>query len=244
MDSQEAKEILRAHRPGTSDSDEPEIQEALDLARRDPGLSLWLEQQTAIHEVLRGCFADIPVPPGLAGQIIGANRRRKRIRWRQSRVLAAVAAAAVLAGAIAFWPGTPDEPDTFVAYRERMARAAQRDYRMGMLSRDTSEIRRYLRENKGHADFVLPPGLDRLPGIGAALLHWHDHPVSLVCLDDGNKGMLYVFITDQASFSNGPRIGGPEFGRLGRLTTASWTRDGKTYLLAATEDEETLRRRL
>ena len=203
MDSHAAKEILRGYRPGTPDAAEPEVQTALEMVRRDPELSAWLEQQTTFHDLMRSQLRRIEVPPTLPDQIITANLRRQTIWWRRPGMLAAAAAAAILVGAVGLWLKSADEPDTFAAYRERMARAAQRDYRMGMLSRDIAEIRRYLQQNQGHGDFVLTPGLSRLPGVGGALLHWHDQPVSLVCLDGGNRGILYLFIANQTAFSNG-----------------------------------------
>jgi hypothetical protein len=245
MDNHEAREILRRHRPGTPDADAPDVREALELARRDPALAEWLEQSAAFDAAMRRELGGIRVPDKLAARILAANQRRESAGFRRSRMFAVAAAAtAALAVGIGLWIRSDSEPDAFEAYSGRMARAAQRDYRMGIFSRDQSEIRKYLVQAHGAGDFTLAPGLGRLPGIGGAVLRWHDHPVSMVCLDGGNNGMLYLFVADQGSFSHAPGSAAPEFARLGKLATASWSLDGKTYLLASEESEEALRRRL
>ena len=70
MNLNEAKTILLLYRPGTTDAEDPQIAEALALAKQSPELARWLAEQTARQTQLRGQFQQIPVPAGLQAQIL------------------------------------------------------------------------------------------------------------------------------------------------------------------------------
>src|SRR5262245_27195155 len=62
MTIRDAKEILLLYRPGRGDESDPQIAEALDLARREPELQRWLEENSAFHEAMAGRLKSLPVP--------------------------------------------------------------------------------------------------------------------------------------------------------------------------------------
>ena len=85
----EAKNILLLYRHGTADADDPQIAEALALAKRDPELTRWLVEHCARQFVLREKFRQIAVPAGLKEQIISEQAAQRRmIFWRQKFALA------------------------------------------------------------------------------------------------------------------------------------------------------------
>ena len=90
------------------------------------------------------------------------------------------------------------------------------------------------------ADFELDPALARVPAIGAGLLSWQGKPVSMVCLDGGGLGTLFLFIAAAETTVPEPPAQ-PEIVAVNQLATASWTRHGRTYVLAAVADPERLR---
>ena len=70
MNSSEAKEVLLLYRPGTADAADPQIAEALELARRDPELGRWFEQHRAFQKAMRAKFRQIEVPAHLKTSLL------------------------------------------------------------------------------------------------------------------------------------------------------------------------------
>ena len=83
MNRDEAKTILLLYRPGTADADDPQIAEALALAKQDPELTRWLVEHCARQETLRAEFRQITVPAGLKEQIISEQAARTRAGIRR-----------------------------------------------------------------------------------------------------------------------------------------------------------------
>lgn len=237
MTNQQAKEILLLYRPGT-DAADPDVAQALALARRDPELGGWLVQHAALQSTLRASLRGIPAPAGLKEQIvsevpaqISLNRRR-----RASLLVAAGATLVVLLGLALFWPRSAGRPD-FAAFRSRMVRTALRPYNMDLATNDLGQIRRYLAQTKAHADFALPAGLTSVPATGCARLTWQNEPVSMICFAKGRQTPLWLFVINRAALPDPPPEGTPRTARVNQLATASWSADGKTYILAAKADQ-------
>jgi len=106
---------------------------------------------------------------------------------------------------------------------------------MDMLSADMGQIRAYLAQKKAYEDFALPHCLQQLPGVGCAILRWHDRPVSLVCLDSPEHTTLYLFVTARSHLSKEPGSTIPEIENISSYGTASWSDDSKTYVLASAD---------
>src|SRR5208282_6795153 len=97
MNRDQAKTVLLLYRPGTTDTGDPEIAEALTLATQDSELTRWLVEHCARQEAMRAGIRKITVPAGLKEQIVSeqAARGRTGFRWQRA-ALAAVAAIVVL----------------------------------------------------------------------------------------------------------------------------------------------------
>ena len=65
MNSSEAREILLLYRPGTADAAEPQMAEALEMARQNSELGHWFEQHRAFQKAMRAGFQQIEVPAHL-----------------------------------------------------------------------------------------------------------------------------------------------------------------------------------
>lgn len=255
MTRDEAKNILLLYRPGTTDAEEPEIAEALALAKQDAELGGWLEQHFVRQKKIRGMFQQITAPVGLKEQIISERIARVThsvaVSNRLVAILSAAAVIAVLIGLVSFWLRPPPSDDNFTHYRARMVGTALRGYSMDFESSDLMQIRAYLAQQKAPADYSLPAGLQKIAATGCAIEDWQGAKVSMICfhtgkpLPPGEKNDLWLFVVDRASVKNAPTTDhSPQFAGIRGLITATWTEGDKLYLLGTPGDARTIRQYL
>lgn len=247
MNPERAKQVLLLHRPGLDEPD-AEVKTALGLLAQDAELRQWFEEQKATHAALRKEFRDLTPPAALKEQII--SERPWHTRPAQARHLVAVAAAFVLVAALGFWwaqrPAREDK--SFATYRAYMVRTAQRAYGMELETDRMDAIRTFFQERSLPADFVLPPGLARAESTGCLGVSWQTHRVAMICfktgqpLPPGQSSDLWFFVIEDKGVPDAPKSTVPQFAKVNAVATATWTHDGKTYLLAVTGSEETLRK--
>lgn len=262
MNSETAKKILALYRPGTADRNDPEIEEALNRARPfparergqedSPELSGWFREHCSSYLSIRGKFRAIPVPPTLKERILAEHKARATpppevIHFRPMTILQMAAALVVCMGlAVLLWRSHGRQVD-FSTYRSRMTRTALQPYGMDLASHELAVINAYLAAHQAPANYVLPKGVSKAEAVGCAVLKWQGHPVSMICFHSGqpaNAGEttdLWLFVIDRASLLDAPGQA-PVIAPMKKLTTATWTLDGKTYLLATDGNEEFLRK--
>lgn len=237
MSNAEAKKILIACRPGTEDVRTPEAREALEMTRRDAELLQWWERQRIWHDAMRDSFGSIPVPARLQERILARAKIIEVPWWRQRFVWQAAALLMLLATlAVLLLPSRRE--DTFQTFRSRMVRSVLRTYSMDIVTNDMLQIRKHLATNQAPADYILPPGLDKLPALGGAALGWQDRRASMVCLDSQTNGTLFLFVVDGSAVRHAPST--PEFAAIKSLMTVSWSAGGKTYVLAGSGSRDWL----
>lgn len=250
MTSDQAKEVLLRHRPGM-EAEDSEIAAALALCERDPVLRVWFEQQAMVQTAIRERFRQIAPPAGLKEQIISEHRAMERTEWWQHpRILAAAALLFLLAAVAVFWLQREEQrPDelSIAAFRMRMVKEALRLYRMELESNDLEQIRSHLTRREYPADFALSPALAQEAVVtGCLTTRWQNRNVSMVCfLKDkansaGVKSDLWLFVMDQSAVNDAPTE--VKFAKVNRLITATWTKDGKLYVLGTEGDEAALRK--
>jgi hypothetical protein len=239
MNREDAQDILRIHPPGASSGSDAELAAAREQLRHDPELAEWWERHQTFDAAMRGALAGIPVPPGLPAQIARARSRRARLRgWRHPIVWAAAASVALLAGV---WLVRERHQTEFAAFNVRKARAAIRDYRMELETNDLAAIRRFLASRSAPADYRLRPAWDRMPGLGCGVVQWRNQPVSMICLDRGNKQILWVFVVDPAAVPGAPDTTDPVFRKVGDLAVATWREGRWLYMAGAVASTEALK---
>jgi len=242
MDSREAREILGSYRPGDTNKVDQRMAEALDLARHDPELAAWFGQHCAEHAAAPAISAEKPRPATLPDKPPAPDAATEFIVPVSKAVALGIVAVMLIIGGLAWWSYlTPKPQNTFERYRDRMARLVQRNYPMKMLATDQAQIREFLRTNSGPAALELPGKLEKLPGVGGAVLTWHSQPVSMLALDGGANTCLYLFLINRSVLTDPPISERPQFTRVGRLMTAGWTKDDKVFLLAGPNDEAVMR---
>jgi hypothetical protein len=251
MTPAEARLVLAAWRAGSADPGDPDVAQALDLARRDPELGRWWEAQAAFHGEVAQALRSASPPADLADRILAA-RKTRHPRFSQPPGPAArtarsipwwtaiAASLALLAGLwFAFRPRGESEPG-FDVFRGRMVRAVLREYRMDVVTNDLPAIRGFLAGHRAPSDFELPPTLAATPALGAGLLSWQGQPVSMVCLNGGDLGTLFLFVASADTLPHAP-LETLEFAQINQLATASWSRAGRTFVLAAVTTPDQLR---
>ena len=250
MNRERAKQILLLHRSGTADEGDPALAEALAWLQRDEELQRWLEVQRVTQDAIRSQFKKISPPAGLKEQIISERPWHTRpVAPRHLAALAAVAVAIVALGV--WWSGLePREDKSVVGYRNLMVSTARRAYGMQLETNNFESIRLFLKEHGVPGDFVAPAGLAQATATGCLTVPWQGRQAAMICfktgrpLPSGQSSDLWFFIIEQATLPDAPKTATPQIATVNQVTTASWTRQGKTYLLAIEGDEALLRKYL
>ncbi len=249
MNRSEAQQVLLLYRPGTAETGDPEMVEALELARRDPELGRWFEEHRAFQKTMRARFRQIEVPAHLKISLLAQSGAQPnlvippQVRWRSPARLAAAAVAVVLLLALAGLWFTPRPTAQFANFQARMVSGALREYRMDIKTNVMSVVRQDLAARGAPTDYVVPKGLERLQLTGGGRLTWRDNPVAMVCFDRGDKQMLFLFVLNRSAFKDPPPAT-PRLAKVNEYLTASWTEGDKTYLLAGPEEADFARKYL
>jgi hypothetical protein len=243
----EAQRILLLYRPGTAESGEPEMLEALELARRDSELGRWFEQHRAFQKAMHGKFRQIEVPAHLRTSILAAAQVPKSVTtqprrsWRSPLWFAAgaVVLLALLAG---LWL-RPHAANQFANFRVRMVSGALREYGMDIKTSDMRLVRQELASRGAPSDYVVPRGLKRLRLTGGGRLTWRSNPVGMVCFNRGDNQMLFLFVLKRSALKDPPPAT-PRLAKVNELLTASWTQGDETYVLAGPEEADFMQKYL
>jgi hypothetical protein len=235
----QAKEVLLLYRPGTADAADPEVAQALEVARQDPELGRWFNQHRAFQKAMRAKFQQLEAPAHLRASLLIRDAAPRQIllprpAWRRPVWLTTVAAMLLLLGLFGVWL-QPRVPDRFANFRTRMVSQALREYRMDVVTPDMQRLRRFMADRGAPADYRLPQGLERLQLTGGGLLTWRSHPVAMVCLDRGDKQMLFLFVMRRSAVKDAPPET-PQLAKVRQMVTASWTQGDNTYVLAGPEE--------
>ena len=104
MNTSEAKEMLLLYRGPIDDAD-PQFQEALAHARRDPELAEWVREQRKSYDTIRSKLREIEPPSDLAEKIIRKRPIPFRRGWTQILKLAAaiIISASITAVSLKLW---------------------------------------------------------------------------------------------------------------------------------------------
>ena len=242
------------YRPGTADAEDPQIAGTLALAKREPELAHWLEEHSVRQEALRAKFRQITVPAGLKEQIISEqvafvkrNSQRKRILILGMTTAAIVALVALAA---LYLPRHQVQPEsrTFANYQSQVIGWATSPYGMPLATNDLEQIRQFLAHGHAPSDYTLPAPLEKAAATGCAVKYWSGTRISMICfrtgkpLTPGRPGDLWLFVADSAAVKGAPDTPPPQLAQVNQIITATWTQNGKLYLLATEGDESAIRK--
>lgn len=247
MTGEQAKEILLLHRPGERPESDPEVTAALRLLASSPELAAWYERQQQLHHNLCGALRSIEPPPGLRERILArVSPAPKIVRlpvWRRHPVGLALAAALALFGLLAALWDPSSSSGSFENFRARMISEALRQYVMELETNDMPQVRQLMESRGAPADYQLTPGLLQVELAGGGVLTWRGRPVAMVCFKRGTQDLIWMFVMNAAGLSDVPPSE-PRIDIVREVSAASWSKDGKVYVLAGPTDVETLKRLL
>ena len=247
MNISEAKEILLLYRPGTAELADPQMTEALALARQDPELGRWFEQHRAFQKAMRAGFQQIEVPAHLRTSLLARMSVQPAVTtpsawWRNPVWLTAAATVVLLLGLAGIWLN-PRPADRFANYRSRVLGEALRDYRMDVVTNDMQKVRQFMASHGAPADYDLTRGLAQLQLTGGGRLTWRSNPVTMVCFDRGDKQMLYLFVMKRSAVKDPPSIT-PQLAKVHQMVTISWVHGDNSYVLAGPEEPDFIKKYL
>lgn len=246
MNNEEAKLILHAYRADGQDASDPRFREALEQAQRDPELARWFANEQALDSRIAAKLQrSTPAPAGLKAQLLAQRKIvRPVIWWQRPAMRFAMAACFALFATLAVWFNFLHEGaieargNSFGDYRDSMSDfAANKLKSLTFRTSDVTEAKRWLAENGSIAELTLPGGLEGRPSLGCRILDWQGEKVSLVCFELANGKVVHLLTVDGSIFKNGPGES-PEFKQAGGVAMASWSRGGKTYVLASKRASE------
>lgn len=231
MTREEAMEVLLLYRPGSRDSNEPDVREALRLAESDAALKKWFEGHCAFQMSVRSKLRSVPVPTDLKQAILSSQKIVEAPAWWRSPLVLAAAAMIVLLLALAPLLKTRSPANHFDDFAARMSSTVQREYRMDVESSDLNDVRDYMASRGAPADFEVPPELQQISLAGGGFLRWRNQPVSMVCFRKSDQEMVYLFVLNSNAVVDPPPENPVRADQRG-LPTKAWTRGDRVYLLA------------
>jgi hypothetical protein len=114
---------------------------------------------------------------------------------------------------------------------------------LAMTSPNHDKIAAWLKEQKAPMG-TLPPRVSALPSVGCQKFSVHGHSVSLICFAMAGGGIAHLFIVDRRAVSDSPDANGPVFNQIQGWSTASWSDDRMSYMLATQAGQDALKQLL
>lgn len=233
MDSQQAKFILQAYRPGGQDANDPQFAEALEQVHKDPELAKWFAEERAFDEAIGSKLKSIPVPADLKLTILAGQKViRPQAWWKKSRWVAAAACLAMVIGAIAVWVHAISN---FSHYRRDMAGFLRRMESLDHPSNDIDDVKHWLDARCAHGCIAIASNLEKMPVEGCSMLRWHGKDVVLICFQPNTNKTdeeVHLLAIESQALRQGPGPGEIQYSEYGGWSTASWTDGVQVFLLA------------
>lgn len=242
MNTQQAKFILQAYRPGGQDANDPQFAEALEQVKNDPELAQWFTAQTAFDGAVARALGTVAPPPQLREMILAGRRVIEPAPWWRRPIWWAMAASiAAIFGLAGLW-FRGENSARFADYRQKMIAAHENDVRhVEFPNGDPAKMQLWLASQGVETNFALPAGLRGKAG-GCRVLDWHGRKVSMVCYMLDQTNHFDLFFARTSDFLDAPHSGSPELTQNGRTTTAGWSKGGWTYLVIGEGDEAHLKK--
>lgn len=249
MDRDQIRQTLAGYRPELYQDDDPLIAESLRLAKADPELSAWLDEQVAFDRDLAKTLSQAEPPQDSREALLSAYQEQQVItlpRKRPSR-RAWLAAAAILllstAGLIKFFAFPPPvefsetSNPTVETLREQMAYFASQRFVLDETFDTNTESAAWLANEEFPTLTELPGKLTQYQGMGCKKIDWNKRKVGLICFKNNDRKIVHLFVLDRAELDSNPAHEA-EFEKVlvfHDRETKGWRDDKQVYLLVGSE---------
>ena len=248
MNRDEARKVLRAYRASEPDRSDPEFAQALGLAREDPELTRWLEEETGLDSAIAAKFAALPPPADLRGKILTRSAATDRPADTLAPWLRRVAVLAVIFGLPALaWYGAwrkyepkrfaPWQADT-LAFLDLMMAGRER---LDVESPKSQELITWLRQASAPVPGDIPQSLQRVDSVGCKTLLAGQKRVSIICFHVDANHIAHLVTVEKRQLTAPPPEKRPQFVQKGDWMTASWSEDSQSFMLAMKGSEPEMR---
>ncbi len=249
MDSREAKFMLNAYRPGGQDANDPRFADALEQVRRDPILQRWFDESIAFDVEMAERLSATPVPSDLRESILTGLKITRGLHWKNRWRKWAIAAAVVLSATLGvlIWHNTKPAPVVgwqLQALDAILSSIARNESHFDLISRNPSDLVKWLRANHAPTGKRLPDNLDKLASIGCKTIFWHGKPVSLICFTLPEGQAIHLVIANASADSDRAIKHKAKAIQQGHWATATWREGDMIYMLALEGSRDELRRYL
>lgn len=250
MDSERAKLLLSAYRPGGPEAGDPDFAEALAMAASDAELGRWFSEQSALDGLMREALMAVVPPPELMAAILHrgtvVRMSAPARRWSAPIFRLAIAAGVALALGVAalMLPRVTDKMPLAALTKEISRMHQERRISVGAMGADADEHRRWLAERGAPHDFAIPAALASQHGLGCQVYSIRGNRVSLLCFRLDDRSVVHYFVIDRDRLADPPELGRTVFLEGEGLSFAAWSDERRIYLLAGPVGVEGLKRLL
>jgi hypothetical protein len=256
MNRERAKFVLGAYRPNHADQDDPEIKEALALAREDDELRQWLDDQMKFDRGMMERLGQIAPPEELYRNVlhgVGVSSRGAdeggvigRI-WarREVRAMAAMLAVGLFVGAMIWVPWSiKDRSDVYASLNCRDCAVEVIDdlhagvARLDLKTREVGEVKEFMSVAHSVGLSVDSVDLEAVRLMGCKEIRSRTGTVTIVCFrQEGKLFHLATFEIRDIGKSEIPESDSPRMTHHGELLAATWREGGVGRVLFATQGE-------
>ncbi|MEP6821261.1 MAG: hypothetical protein ABI946_02820 [Chthoniobacterales bacterium] len=242
MNNDEAKFILSAYRPGGDDAADARFTDAVAQAERDPELTAWFKSELQFDAAIADALDAVPPPRDLRAKILAGGEASRPRAWSARRTVLALAAGIVLLAALAsIWlgraPGLDGWQRDALAIIPKFGTGAEN---FDLANNDPEVLRQFLRARNAPAPATLPVALQSLPALGCKTITSSGQAVSIMCFKMHTGDFIHLVMTGQNTLSHPPPAK-PRFVEENGWTTASWSANGQSCMLATKGSEKDLR---
>lgn len=238
MDNREAQFVLGAYRPGGQDAADPQFSEALAQARRDPLLERWFNDSVAFDRAVTEKLSAVEVPAGLRESILAGGKVSRPTPWTKPFVRWAIAAALVLAAIAGSLVLREAAKPRLAGWQtnalSQVSALVEGESKFDAESRNAGSLVAWLHANRAPDAQKLPQNLERLESVGCKTFFWQGQPVSVICFQRTDGGLIHLVMTNASAPFNRAGKSETKFVRQGNWATATW-RDGATVYMLALE---------
>ena len=213
MTREEAKEYLSAFRAHGADTEDPSLQQALELAQKDAELGTWLAQQQEFDKILIEKFSSIRPPEGLRENILASLEETARPiqSWRMGWLALAatvVLAALLLSHQVDLFRGPSQQ---FRSFRSD-ALAIVSVKPAPILDLETPSLgttQAFIAAHDAPRLQQFPSKLQAMATAGCRVFVWRQHPASLTCFHLPSGKFLHAVVIRADAVGNPDLPSGP-----------------------------------